>query len=442
MKYELDKPYVFEVKNCIRHDNGDIFLEVEIEGNLFPVRAYEKQIEDGYCPSTVVCRIKLDKEKNAFLVQDNRVLYPLLYKDGHKYIFEVTGIGDSHIQLTDKFGIDHIMPKDGLNYSCGEIIVRNVNIMEEDNGDVSLFFPCGGKIIQPDDAPSRQEHDTALQSAPRPGIKATEQARPEKTECKTIIKPDAKTVEFESLLSSERWDEMTDWLRKNYKKTIIPSINESLKNNLETCDNAMHYRDAVIFFIKYNARVFIDILASANVSHLKSIKSFFSAIQLSYIIEKAFSVQDKLEYAIALLMPCKDILLHSHKNSIKKKCVKLSTPESFMELFILLGVTIDSEIKYLLTLSNNPCAAFTIYKIYHSAKANGCIKDNIMIYAFKPATVLSCAQEMESLQSPAFTLAANLIKCNILGIESCPEYLEELIDKNGYDGFRAFLKSM
>lgn len=94
MKYELNTPYEFEVKNVSEYNGVSVF-EVEIGGNLFPVKAYPEQLE-GDIPHIVSCRIVLDKNKNAYLVQNEAFFYPYIYKPKHRYIFEVIDIKDSN----------------------------------------------------------------------------------------------------------------------------------------------------------------------------------------------------------------------------------------------------------------------------------------------------------------------------------------------------------
>ena len=58
MKYELNTPYDFEVRNVVQ-DNDSLTFEVEVGGNLFPVKAYPEQIEE-----VVPKIIKYYKENN------------------------------------------------------------------------------------------------------------------------------------------------------------------------------------------------------------------------------------------------------------------------------------------------------------------------------------------------------------------------------------------
>lgn len=53
MKYELNKPYNFEVKR-VDDESGTLTFLVEIEGNLFPVKAYPEQLEESTPQSFLV----------------------------------------------------------------------------------------------------------------------------------------------------------------------------------------------------------------------------------------------------------------------------------------------------------------------------------------------------------------------------------------------------
>ena len=138
MKYELNKPYNFEVKRLI-DESGVLFFQVEIEGNLFPVKAYPEQLEES-TPSIVSCRIMLDKNKNAFLVQNEAFLYPIIYKSNRRYLFEVVEIREGYVILMDKHGLYHKMVNDGTKLSVHEIIVRCVDVVKDDYYNAHLNF--------------------------------------------------------------------------------------------------------------------------------------------------------------------------------------------------------------------------------------------------------------------------------------------------------------
>ncbi len=138
MKYELNTPYDFQVRNVIQ-DNDALTFEVEVGGNLFPVKAYPEQIEE-VVPKTVSCRIKLDKKKNAYLIQNEAFLYPYLYKPKRRYIFEVVDIRDNYVVLKDKHGLFHAMEFDGTKLSVNEIIVRCVNVIVDNGYKAHISF--------------------------------------------------------------------------------------------------------------------------------------------------------------------------------------------------------------------------------------------------------------------------------------------------------------
>ena len=138
MKYELNTPYDFEVRNVVQ-DNDSLTFEVEVGGNLFPVKAYPEQIEE-VVPKTVSCRIMHDKNKNAYLIQNEAFLYPFLYKPERRYIFEVADIRDGYVVLKDKHGLYHAMELDGTKLSVNEIIVRCVNVIVDKGYKAYLSF--------------------------------------------------------------------------------------------------------------------------------------------------------------------------------------------------------------------------------------------------------------------------------------------------------------
>lgn len=138
MKYELNTPYDFEVRNVVQ-GNDSLTFEVEVGGNLFPVKAYPEQIEE-VVPKTVSCRIMLDKNKNAYLIQNEAFLYLFLYKPERRYIFEVADIRDGYVVLKDKHGLYHAMELDGTKLSVNEIIVRCVNVIVDKGYKAHLSF--------------------------------------------------------------------------------------------------------------------------------------------------------------------------------------------------------------------------------------------------------------------------------------------------------------
>ena len=82
----------------------------------------------------------LDKNKNAYLIQNEAFLYPFLYKPEKRYIFEVADTRDGYVVLKDKHGLFHAMELDGTKLSVNEIIVRCVNVIVDNGYKAHLSF--------------------------------------------------------------------------------------------------------------------------------------------------------------------------------------------------------------------------------------------------------------------------------------------------------------
>ena len=63
MKYELNTPYDFEVRN-VSQDNDSLSFEVGFGGNLFPVKAYPEQI--GCSKDCVMSNNARQKQERLF----------------------------------------------------------------------------------------------------------------------------------------------------------------------------------------------------------------------------------------------------------------------------------------------------------------------------------------------------------------------------------------
>lgn len=481
MKYELNKPYDFEVKK-VTEDGGGLFFEVEIGGNLFPVRAYPEQLE-GSMPSTISCRIMLDKNKNAYLVQNEAFLYPALYKPSHRYLFEVVAIVESYVILQDKHGLYHTMLKDGSRLSVNEIIVRCVEIVKDDNCKVHLNFyytePSAKEeeeveeevdnIIETNTVTHNYEQTIFVQDSPSSKVsQPTEHTKPVSTnEPEPIAEPtqdiaqqtestepmlsheqettagsqDNKlpnNVSVSSLIESKDWDNLRRYLNLYMKKTMIRPIQKEIGATIEGFSNSSMYWETIHFFLSYDAHMFLATLAKTSTSNISNISDIDPGI-LDEIVQSAFQQSDKLKHALDLIKPCRNCLTHEQKDYIKSKGVDINTPEGFYSLFKLLKLSPDIAISYLLSLKGNVAAAYTLYKFYLDGLNSNCINEKSQYNSFRPSIIMDYCREMNKAQLYAFKAVAMLIKRNILKSGTCPQELLKETSSDGFDGFKKYL---
>ena len=452
MKYELNTPYEFEVKNVSEYNGVSVF-EVEIGGNLFPVKAYPEQLE-GDIPHIVSCRIVLDKNKNAFLVQNEAFLYPYIYKPNQRYIFEIIEVKDNHVVLKDKYGLYHSMSKEGTSYSVNEIIVRCVKIIKDQNCRAHLDFyyldpaQMQKQITEESIINSQETNNTIypptlfVQDPPSSSSPRTKSDLQIKESDATVVthqkdkKSEAvKSRTLSSMMLSKEWDNIRLYLKKNLRGPQIPQIQQEIATTIDQSSSFSFYWDSVCFFLSYDAHMFIGTLAKIDTSSFEGKPYHIDYLLLDDIIRYAFSPSDKLPHALRLLAPCKEILTTKQKNFIQIKCAWLNTSEAFYELFKLLSFSPNDAVFYLLTLQENDAAAYTIYKFYQDGKNGGRLVEESNIETFKPSNILKYCQMMEKTQKLAFRFAAKLIKTSILNMDHFPRYYQREVAKNGYEGF-------
>ena len=452
MKYELNTPYDLEVKNVIQ-DKDSLAFEVEVGGSLFPVKAYPEQIEESI-PTTVSCRIMLDKNRNAYLTQNEAFLFPFLYKPNKRYIFEVVDIRDGYVTLKDKHGLFHSMQMDGTMFSVNEIIVRCVNIIM-DNGykahlgfyytdvvveklkqEIHDFVPEEPKV-QPQYAPTIFEEDTpkvsTTKSVPLPPVvpaetKQTRQESPKAGKSDTEI-----SISF--LLKEKEWSQLNDYFDNNLGKAKTPAILKEITAFIENCISGKQYWETIKYLVDYDAHMFLGTIAKVDTSHIFDIADTIDHNCLDGIVRTSFEVTDRLKYALDLIAKCSKHLSIEHKNYIQFKCKDLNTPDSFFNLFKILRLNPDDAIVYLLSLKDNIAAAFTIYKFYLIGKNNNVINERSQFVAFKPSKINEYIQFMVRMQSDPFNLSASLINVNILSKGYCPTDLRKTVEQEGYEGF-------
>ena len=457
MKYELNTPYDFEVRNVVQ-DNDSLTFEVEVGGNLFPVKAYPEQIEE-VVPKTVSCRIMLDKNKNAYLIQNEAFLYPFLYKPEKRYIFEVADIRDGYVVLKDKHGLFHAMELDGTKLSVNEIIVRCVNVIVDNSYKAHLSFYYTDIVVEeqkqeshdsvseepkvrPIYAPTIFEEDAPkvkVKPLPLPKVASTETPFTRHENSKTENKENETSVSV--LIKERNWSQLSLYFEKNLGKAKTPVILKEITAFIDNCISGKEYWEAVQFLISYDAHSFLGTIAKVDTSHIFDISENVDPDLVDDVVRKAFKVSDKLKFALDVIAKCAMYLTTEQKNFIQSKCVDLNTPESFITLFKVLRLTPDDAIVYLLSLKDNIAAAFTIYKFYSIGKNGNKINEKSQYVSFRPSKINEYTRFMVKMQSYPFTVSANLIDSTILAKERCPFELRKVVEQNDYKGFYTYVSS-
>ena len=454
MKYELNTPYNFDVKDVI-NDNDSLKFEVEVGGSFFPVKAYSEQLEEGL-PKSVSCRIMLDKNKNAYLVQNEAYLYPKIYKTNHRYIFEVADIRDDYVVLQDKHGLFHTMKKNGDKFSLNEIIVRCVEIVKDNDYKAHLnFFYSESKPQdmekevktvdipqihqQPIYTPTVFEED---QEIPSKGTSASSNNQESQTSAMSSVEKSAnsnKAISMESLFESKDWAALRAYLDKNLSGANIQKILPNVVQIIGSRSNPIDYWDSVHFLIEYNAHTFLGTIAKADISNVMDVSNGISQVNLNDIVSKAFSVTDKLKYSLEIIRPCSAYLTTEQKNYILSKCAELNTPDAFYNLFKVLCLSPDNAVHYLLSLSDNIAAAYTLYKFYSDGKNGNRLNESAKFEVFRPSKILEYTKIMERSHSFPFIVSSNLINSNILLRDYCPADLRKAVATNSYQGFFTYV---
>ena len=459
MKYELNKPYNFEVKR-VDDESGTLTFLLEIEGNLFPVKAYPEQLEES-TPSIVSCRIMLDKNKNAFLVQNEAFLYPIIYKSNYRYLFEVVEIREGYVILMDKHGLYHTMVNDGSKLSLHEIIVRCVDVVKDDSYKAHLNFYYSepeqkkqkapeikvrvpNEIVQAQYAPTIFEEDEPVNKekntvSPKDHPLTTNVIKANVTADQK--KANTDTVSVAALLESKDWDSLRKYLKKHLGKSKTPAIQKEILETISNYKSAISYWEAVYFLITYDAHTFLATLAKIDISNIIGITERVDPGFLNELVHYAFSVPDKLKHSLVLIEPCASYLTTENKNYIQSKCVELNTPESFYKLFKLLRLSPDDAIFYLLSIRDNSAAAYTIYKFYSDGKKGNRLSENSIFSSFRPSKIYEYTQIMSKMQSTPYSLSSILVNSLILNRGKCPEGLYRKIEQKGYNGFFAYVMS-
>lgn len=458
MKYELNTPYDFEVRNVVQ-GNDSLTFEIEVGGNLFPVKAYPEQIEE-VVPKTVSCRIMLDKNENAYLIQNEAFLYPFLYKPERRYIFEVADIRDGYVVLKDKHGLFHAMELDGTKLSVNEIIVRCVNVIVDKGDKAHLSFYYTDIVVEeqkqeyhdlvseepkvrPKYAPTIFEEDApkvkVIEPLPSPKVASTETSFTIQENSKIENKENGISVS--ALIKDKNWSQLSLYFDKNLGKAKTPVILKEITAFIENCISGKVYWEAVRFLISYDAHSFLGTIAKVDTSHIFDISENVNPNLVDDVVRKAFNVSDKLKFALDIIAKCAKYLTTEQKNFIQSKCVDLNTPESLFSLFKVLRLTPDDAIVYLLSLKDNIAAAFTIYKFYSIGKNGNIINERSQHVSFRPSKINEYTRFMVKMQSYPFAVSANLIDSIILAKEHCPFELRKVVEQNDYKGFYTYVSS-
>ena len=428
MKYEINTPYDLKVKN-VTEKEGLLTFEVEIGDYLFPVRAFPEQLEGGI-PSMVSCRIIQDKNKDAYLIQNEAFYYPAIYKPNRKYLFEVVDIKDSYVVVRDKYDLIHTMEKDGSKLSKNEIIVRCIEIVKDNNFKAHLLFHIPEPIVKTEKEPTIiVEEQMQMQNAPTTNKR-------EKGDWKRQVNESVS-----SMLSSRNWEALKEFLDNNLKGPRIHPIQEAIAMAIDKCSTSTLYWEIVSFLLNYDARMFLGTLAKADVSTNPDITSTSQIDQdiIDGVILSAFSSLDKTKYALEVIKPLKNSITKEQKKYILSKCTEIKTCETFFELFKLLNLSPDDAVLFLLTLKNNITAAFTLFSVYFDFLKGNFLDENSTCESFKPSKVVEYIIRMKGTQSIAFNAAADLINYYILSRGNCPRDLQKAVLDNGEDGFKKYI---
>lgn len=458
MKYELNTPYDFEVRNVVQ-GNDSLTFEVEVGGNLFPVKAYPEQIEE-VVPKTVSCRIMQDKNKNAYLIQNEAFLYPFLYKPERRYIFEVADIRDGYVVLKDKHGLYHAMELDGTKLSVNEIIVRCVNVIVDKGYKAHLGFYYTDIVVEeqqqechdlvsedpkvcPIYAPTIFEEDApkvkVIEPLPSPKVASIETSFTIQENSK--IENKENEISVSALIKDKNWSQLSLYFDKNLGKAKTPFILKEITAFIENCISGKVYWETVQFLISYDAHSFLGTIAKVETSHIFDISENVNPNIVDDVVRKAFNVSDKLRFALDIIAKCAKYLTTEQKNFIQSKCVDINTPESLFTLFKVLRLTPDDAIVYLLSLKDNIAAAFTIYKFYSIGKDGDIINERSQYVSFRPSKINEYTRLMVKMQSYPFEVSANLIDSIILSKERCPFKLRKVVEQNDYKGFYTYVTS-
>ena len=461
MKYDINTPYEFEVKDVI-NDNNTLFFQIVISGNLFPVKAYSEQIEENI-PKSISCRIMLDNNQNAYLVQNESFLYPYLYKEGKRYLFEVVDIKDSYVVVQDKHGLHHAMPKDGTKLSINEIIVRNVKIIEDalckahlqfTYVEVPIVLPrekhisdsqkVVESIVTPQYAPTIFEEDAPSPINKNIGLNFTQPIAKENnnaTEPNSIKSVQTLSNEtVASLILSKDWNHLKSYLDKNFDKAKVVTIQKEIIKAFQSFTTGTQYWETVKFLITYDARKILATISKIDVSHLPDISNSIDSCTLNEIVKAAFAISDKLKFAVDIISLCADHLTLKQKNYIASKCVDINSPSTFYSLFKVLKWTPNDAVPYLLSLKDNIAAAFTMYKLYLNGKMGNQLEESSRIEAFRPSFIIKHVEQMMKMQSYPFMVSAQLIKYNIFSRGECPVILINEVKNKGFAGFDKFVQ--
>ena len=284
----------------------------------------------------------LDKNRNAYLTQNEAFLFPFLYKPKRRYIFEVVDIRDGYVTLKDKHGLFHSMQMDGSKFSVNELIVRCVNIIM-DNGykahlgfyytdvvvekfkqEVHDFVPEEPKV-QPQYAPTIFEEDipkvSTTKSVPLPQVASTE-TKQTRQESSNVVKNKAE-ISISFLLKEKEWSQLNDYFDNNLGKAKTPAILKEITAFIENCISGKQYWETLQYLIGYNAHMFLGTIAKVDTSHIFDIDETIAHDCIDEIVKTAFEVTDKLKYALDLIAKCSMHLSIEQKNYIQFKCKDL-----------------------------------------------------------------------------------------------------------------------
>lgn len=450
MKYELNTQYNFAVKKVVNEKDAVTFM-VEIEGNIFPVKGFPEQVK-GSVPSVISCRILQDKNKNAYLIQNEASYYPIIYKTNHRYVFEVVNINDDYVVLQDKYGLLHTMKQDGTNLTINEIIVRCVKVINDNNYKAHLTFyyiePTPTEIKKdlikrkekavdhPIKASTIFEYETQ-NTLPQNNPKVfTPMATNDTTQIKENDLSQPAGLSISDMLSTKRWDLLENYLDQHLKGIQIPNILKEIASMLSSHNTSISYWEIVRFLINYDAHIFLATLSGVGLSYTLD---GIDRIMLNDIITKSFACTDKLNYALNLVKPCKDLLTETQKNYIITKCASLKNCDDFYTLFKLLSLSPDEATNYLINNYNNPAAVYTLYTLYLKAIKGSYLGENSIAESFRHSKIKEYCSILERTKMFPAVMAANLIKKEILGIGTYPFDLKRKIEKNGFIGFQQFV---
>ena len=431
MKYEINKAYSFPVKGYHYDDENRLFFDLIIQEESFPVLGYDIQLHSG-CPDSLTCRLLYDANREVYIKQDENSIFPLLYKEDRRYIFEVTQLlPDNSCAVTDKYGISHIYQKpDNIELVTNEIFVSYVrinkckddtinlefcqenannlsltnkdedtiieNIIDNNNSDV---FPIEiVPFIDTREVTNREVslfEDKAAKPIGEKDFLDNNNKTKKNSQAEIAISEKEKIQDFAYIINLDNEETLYEYLRNNMKGTNVKLIQTEIIKYIESGMQGHNYWELVLKLSRFNAHLVVATINAANKNKIDDIKDIDSNY-VTPIVNALMTATDKLYHAISILMPIKNSLKSDDINILLTKSSGANTPLVFHDMFKLTELDSDAAVSYLRSNSSNIAASFALYEFFISAKNRGMIRANTPIKMFKPSQIRSIIALMKN----------------------------------------------